>query len=58
MFRKLSWDKIIHSWWGRSLAGAVIGGFLVAFAGVNSPAIFVGGMILGAVAMFLLGRLQ
>ena len=58
MFRKLSWDKIIHSWWGRSIAGALIGAFLVAFAQVNSPYLFLFGMAAGAVTLFLLGRLQ
>jgi hypothetical protein len=56
--RKLTWDKIIRSWWGRSIAGAFIGGLLVAFANVNSPGIFLLGMAIGAVALFLLGRLQ
>jgi hypothetical protein len=56
--RKISWGKIIRSWWGRSLAGAFIGGLLVAFANVNTPAIFLLGMIAGAVTLFLLGRLK
>ena len=56
--RKITWEKIIRSWWGRSLAGALIGGLLVAFANVNTPAIFVFGMIAGAVTLFLLGRLR
>jgi hypothetical protein len=56
--RKITWEKIIRSWWGRSLAGAFIGGLLVAFANVNTPAIFVLGMIAGAVTLFLLGRLR
>jgi hypothetical protein len=58
MLRKISWDKIIRSWWGRSLAGAFIGGLLVAFANVNTPAIFLFGMIAGALTLFLLGRLR
>lgn len=58
MFRKLSWEKFIRSWWGRSIAGAFIGGLLVAFAGVNTPGIFLLGMIIGAVTLFLLGRLR
>jgi hypothetical protein len=56
--RKWSWEKIIRSWWGRSLAGAFIGGLLVAFANVSTPAIFVLGMVVGALALFLLGRLK
>ena len=58
MRRKWTWDKIIRSWWGRSLAGAFIGGLLVAFANVNTPAIFVLGMVVGALTLFLLGRLK
>ena len=58
MFRKISWGKIIRSWWGRSIAGAFLGGLLVAFAQINSPAIFFIGMAAGAIALFLLGRLQ
>ena len=58
MLRKISWGKIIRSWWGRSLAGAFLGGLLVAFANINTPGIFLVGMILGAVTLFLLGRLQ
>jgi hypothetical protein len=53
-----TWDKIIRSWWGRSLFGAFMGGLLVAMAQVNSPAIFLGGMIAGAAALFFLGRLR
>ncbi len=56
--RKFSWKKMVQSWWGRSLAGAFLGGLLVAFSGVNEPAVFVIGMIAGALALFLLGRLQ
>jgi hypothetical protein len=54
--RKFTWDKFIHSWWGRSLAGAFIGGLLVAFANVQSPGIFLLGMAAGALILFLLGR--
>jgi len=58
--RKFTWDKFIHSWWGRSLAGAFIGFMVVAFAspGGTSPLPYVLGMFVGAVALFLLGRLQ
>ena len=49
---------MLQSWWGRSIAGAFLGGLLVAFSGVNEPAIFLLGMLAGAVALFLLGRLQ
>jgi hypothetical protein len=58
MLRKISWEKIIRSWWGRSLAGAFIGGLLVAFANVNTPGIFLFGMLAGALTLFLLGRLR
>ena len=54
--RKLSWNKIIRSWWGRSLAGAFIGGLLVAFAGLDQPSVFLLGMAAGALALYFLGR--
>ncbi len=49
---------MLQSWWGRSIAGAFLGGLLVAFSGVDDPSIFLIGMVAGAVALFLLGRLQ
>ena len=52
------WKKIVQSWWGRMLIGAFIGGFCVAFVGVQEPAIFFLAMIIGAAALFFLGRLQ
>ena len=58
MFRKIAWGKIIRSWWGRSIAGAFLGGLLVAFANINTPGVFLFGMAAGAIALFLLGRLQ
>jgi len=54
--QRISWQKIIRSWWGRSLAGAFIGGLLVAFSGIEQPVAFLGGMIVGAVVLFFLGR--
>ena len=56
--RKLQWKKIIQSWWGRSLAGVFLGALLVAFSGVKEPAIFLIGMLAGALTLFLLGRLE
>jgi hypothetical protein len=56
--RKLSWKKMLQSWWGRCIAGAFLGGLLVAFSGVNEPAFFLIGMAVGALALFLLGRLE
>ncbi|MCC6191580.1 MAG: hypothetical protein IT318_21345 [Anaerolineales bacterium] len=53
---RITWKKIIRSWWGRSLAGAFVGGLLVAFSGLDQPAVFILGMLVGAVALFLLGR--
>ncbi len=53
--RKFSWKKLLQTWWGRSLAGAFVGGLLVAFSGVDNPAIFLLGMLAGAVALFVLG---
>jgi hypothetical protein len=58
MLRKIAWGKIIRSWWGRSLAGAFLGGLLVAFANINTPGIFLIGMAAGAITLFLLGRLK
>ncbi len=58
MFRKIPWGKMIRSWWGRSIAGAFLGGLLVAFANINTPGVFLFGMAAGAIALFLLGRLQ
>ena len=52
------WKMFVHSWWGRSLIGAFIGGFSVAFLGVQEPGIFLVGMLIGAVALFFLGRLN
>ncbi len=52
------WKKFSRSWWGRMLIGAVIGGFIVAFVGIQEPSIFVMGMIAGAALLFFLGRLQ
>ena len=54
--RNFSWQKIIRSWWGRSLAGAFIGALLVAFSGIQTPVAFLVGMIVGAVALYFLGR--
>jgi len=56
--RTIDWKRIVQSWWGRSLMGAFIGGLLVAFSGVDTPAVFIGGMALGALAAFFLGRLR
>ncbi len=53
--RKFSWKKLLRTWWGRSLAGAFVGGLLVAFSGVDNPAIFLLGMLAGAVILFILG---
>ena len=49
---------MLQSWWGRSLAGAFVGGLLVAFSGVDDPLIFLGGMLAGALALFFLGMLE
>ena len=52
------WKKFVRTWWGRMIIGALIGGFGVLFVGVQDPAVFFLGMILGAAALFFLGRLQ
>ncbi len=46
---------MLRTWWGRSLAGAFVGGLLVAFSGIEEPIVFILGMLLGALALFLLG---
>jgi hypothetical protein len=53
--RSISWKKIARSWWGRMLIGAFIGGLLVAFANIREPVMFIGGMFVGAFAMYFLG---
>ena len=50
--------RILRSWWGRSLAGAFIGGLVVAFAGIEEPAWFLVGMFVGALALYAVGRLE
>jgi len=55
---RVTWKKIIQSWWGRSLAGAFIGALLVSFSGLTDLGVFVLGMAVGAVALYLLGRLE
>ena len=54
--RSIQWKKMLQSWWGRSLAGAFIGALLVAFSGVQEPAAFIAGMVVGALALYFLGR--
>ncbi len=54
--RKSIWKQIIQSWWGRSLAGAFVGGLLVAFSGIEEPVVFILGMLAGALVLFFLGR--
>lgn len=51
----VDWKKLARSWWGRLLIGAFIGGMVTAFANIDSGVIFVGGMVVGAVAVYLLG---
>jgi hypothetical protein len=50
--------RILRSWWGRSLAGAFIGGLVVAFAGIEEPAWFLVGMFVGALALYVVGRIE
>lgn len=56
--RNNRYARMLRSWWGRSLAGAFIGGLLVAWSGVDNPLIFFAGMAVGALVLFFLGRLQ
>ncbi len=53
---QIPWKKWVQSWWGRMLAGAFIGGLLVAFSGVNEPVPFFVGMFVGALALYFLGQ--
>jgi hypothetical protein len=50
--------KYLRTWWGRSLAGAFVGGLLVAFSGIDDPAWFLAVMAAGALVMYFLGRLE
>jgi hypothetical protein len=49
---------MLRRWWGRSLAGAFIGGLVVAFAGIDQPGWFLVGMAVGALALYAAGRLE
>jgi hypothetical protein len=50
--------RILRSWWGRSLAGAFIGALLMGWVGIEDPIFFFSGVILGALVLFFLGRLE
>lgn len=50
-----SGKKFFQTGWGRALAGAFVGGLLVAFSGISEPLVFLIGMLAGAVALFVLG---
>lgn len=50
--------RILRSWWGRSLAGAFIGALLMGWVGIEDPLFFFGGILLGALVLFFLGRLE
>ena len=56
--RNIQWKKMARSWWGRLLVGAFIGGLLVAFAGIQEPVWFLGGMLVGAAVLYFLGMLE
>jgi hypothetical protein len=56
--RKISWGKIIRSWWGRMLIGAFMGGVLMAWMTIEDPKLIFVGMALGALTLFFLGRLR
>ncbi len=56
--RKISWGKIIRSWWGRMILGAFMGGILMAWMTIEDPRLIFLGMAIGATALFFLGRLQ
>jgi hypothetical protein len=56
--RNNRYARMIRSWWGRSLFGGFIGGLLMAWSGVEDPLFFFGGIVVGALVMFFLGRLE
>jgi hypothetical protein len=56
--RKISWMKIIRSWWGRMLIGAFMGGVLMAWMTIEDPKLVFLGMAAGALTLFFLGRLK
>ncbi len=43
---------------GKILLGAGVGGLVVAFANVQDPLVFVGGMVVGVIAVFALGQIR
>lgn len=43
---------------GKVLLGAGVGGLVVAFANVQDPLVFVGGMVVGVIAVFALGQIR
>lgn len=51
------WKKFVRSWWGRMIIGALIGVFAVGMVNPE-PAFLLGAMIVGAVGVYLLGRLK
>ncbi len=53
--RKIQWKNMARSWWGRLLVGGFIGGIVVAFAGIDEPLWFIGGMMIGAAFVYFLG---
>ncbi len=56
--RKIQWGKILRSWWGRMILGAFIGGIFMAWVSIEDPRLMFVGMVIGAGALFFLGRLQ
>ena len=58
MKTKNTFGRILRSWWGRSIAGALVGGLLVAFSGIDSAPAFAIGMAAGAIILFFLGQLK
>ncbi len=55
---KISWGKIVRSWWGRIIIGAFVGGILMAWVSIEDPRLVFLGMAGGALLLFFLGRLQ
>lgn len=50
--------RFLSSPLGKIILGAGLGGLVIAFANIQDPAMFVGGMVVGVVIVFALGQLR
>jgi hypothetical protein len=51
-------QRVVRSLPGQIVLGAIIGGLLIAFAGIQDPWWFLGGMLAGAIAVVMLARVE